>query len=403
MDTISFRIKNNFRVANWANFIPEFSKRDFSELSLKERVRSKDPKTRYLRKFILHPIKNKDNEDLYYPSVEVYEKSEPNTGRVEYDMTITIHSIPKLLFSNNFQEIGFLDREKVINSTAERLRSIGIGVSVEAISEAPLSVVHFCKNIILPKNVAFRSILSDLSKTDMGKAYDTTNDVRMQRDKNNGKVVHLRCGTREWCFYDKIDDMKQSKGKRNDKYITTYEKELISKLDLQDLEVFRYEYRLSKYQTIKSELHTLLGKKYDDKISVSDLFTDGLWKNVLTKAWKRILQRPENQLALLSFDSSLDLLLHILRETKKEKLSAHSQNKALWTYGLIQMIKDHGAKTVKNELNKVWANKDNRLLEKLNIAVGIIKDIPISQGVSYISKQLEKFEIINLTSLEKGI
>lgn len=403
MDTISFRIKNNFRVANWANFIPEFSKRDFSELSLKERIRSKDPKTRYLRKFILHPIKNKDNEDLYYPSVEVYEKSEPNTGRVEYDMTVTIHSIPKLLFSNNFQEIKFSDREKVINSTAERLRSIGIGVSVEAISEAPVSVVHFCKNIILPKNVAFRSILSDLSKTDMGKAYDTTDDVRMQRDKNNGKVVHLRCGTREWCFYDKIDDLKQPKCKRTDKYITTYEKELISRLDLQDLEVFRYEYRLNKHQTIKSELHTLLGKKYDDKISFSDLFTDGLWKNVLNKAWKRILQRPENQLALLSFDSSLDLFLHILRGAKKEKLNAHSQNKALWIYGLIQMIKDHGAKTVKNELNKVWANKDNRLLEKLNIAVEMIEDIPISQGISYISKQLERFELINLTSLEKGI
>ena len=403
MDTISFRIKNNFRVADWANFIPEFSKRNFSELSQKERIRTKDGKTRYLRKFILHPVKEKDGEDMYCPSVEVYEKSEPNTGIVEYEMTVTIHSIPKLLFSNNFQEIGFLDRERVISATTERLRAIGIGVYAETVSQAPVSVVHFCKNIILPKDIALRSILSDLSKTDMGKAYDTTDDVRMQRDKNNGKVVHLRCGSREWCFYDKIDDLKQPKGKRTDKHITTYEKELLSKLDFQNLEVFRYEYRLNKSQTLRSELHLLLGKTYSDKISVSDLFAEGLWQNVLTKAWKRILQRPENQLALISFDSSLDLLLHILRKAKNENLSAHSQNKALWTYGLIRVIKDHGAKTAKSELNRIWTNKDNRLVEKLETAVELVKDIPTSQGVSYISKQLEKFDIISLTSLEKGI
>ncbi len=402
MDTISFRIKENFRITERANFNTEFSVRNFSDLSQKERIRSKELKgNEYLRKFILHPIK--DEEDTYYPSVEVYEKADAIIGRVIYEMVITIHSIPKLLFGNNFEEIKVLDKDRIVALTTQRLAEAGIIVSGEAIKQAPVSVVHFCKNIILPKEIAIRSILSDLSRTDMGKAYDTTEDVRRQRNKNAGKVVHLFCGSREWCFYDKADDARQPKNKRADKTRTTYEKELLSSPTFENLEVFRYEYRLNKYQTIRSELYALLGKTYQDKITVADLFTDGLWKTVLARGWKNILQRPENQLALLSYTSSLDLLLHILRNAKLENPSAHSQNKALWIYGLAQAIKEHGAKTVKNELNKVWANKDNRLLEKLDIATELVRDIPVPQGISYITQQLDKFELISLTSLEKVI
>ena len=400
MDTISFRLKNNFRITSIANFIPEFSIRSFSELSQKERILSKDPKTNYLRKFILHPLVDKE---IYCPSVEVYEKANANTGTVDYEMVITIHSLPKFHLNNNFEEIKISDRNKIISLTVERLFTIGISVSEESIGQAPVSVIHFCKNIILPNNIALRSILSDLSHTDMGKAYDTTEDVHRQRDKNNGKVVHLRCGTREWCFYDKIDDLCQPKGKRVDKQKTIYEKELLSTHNFENLEVFRYEYRLNKSQTIRSELHTLLNKSYDEKITVSDLFTEGLWKSVLVKAWKQILQRPENQLALLSCDSSLDLLLHIFRKAKAENLSAHSQNKALWTYGLARAIKDYGAKTVKSELNKIWIKKDNRLTNKLGIATELVDDIPVSQGISYITEQLERFEFIDLTSFKRGI
>ncbi len=398
MDQISFRIKENFRVTERANFNTEFFVRNFSQLSPKEQSRSKQMRgNEYLRKFTLHPIK--DDEDTCYPSVEIYEKANAALGRVEYDMAVTIHSIPKMLFGNNFEEIKFSDRDKVVLLAVERLRDAGILVSGETIKQAPPSVVHFCKNIILPKEIAIRSILSDLSHTDMGKAYDTTEDVRRQRDKNNSKVVHLRCGTREWCFYDKVDDMRQP-NKRQDKVRTTYEKELVSSPSFENLEVFRYEYRLNKHQTIKSELHALLGKIYQDKITVSDLFTEGLWKAVLVRGWKNILKRPENQLALLSYTSSLDLLIHILRNAKSENSNAYSQNKALWAYGLTQAIQDHGAKLVKNELNKVWAKKDNRLVEKLDIATDLIKNIPLSQGVFYITQQLEKFEIISLASLE---
>lgn len=399
MDTLSFRIKENFRITDRANFNSEFSTRTFYDLSTKERIRSRDMKgNEYLRKFILHPI---NDEDIYFPSVEVYEKANASVGKVEYEIVITIHSVPKLIFGNNFEEIKPSDKEKFLLTLSQRLWQAGISVSEEAIRQAPPSVFHLCKNIFLPKDIPIRSVLSDLAHTDMGKAYDTTEDIHRKRDKNGSKVVHLRCGSREWCFYDKADDARQPKSKRQDKTRTSYEQELLSSPAFENLEVFRFEYRLNKVQTIKSELHGLLNKTYQDKITVEDLFTEGLWKEVLTKAWSNLIKRPENQLALLSYNNPLDLLLQILRNAKKENNNAHSQNKALITYGLAQAIKDHGAKTVKDELNKTWANKDNRLVEKLEIATELVKNIPVSQGISHISKELERFEFINLASLKE--
>lgn len=402
MDTLSFRLnQENFLITNLANFIPEFSRRSYTEISEREKNRSKNPENRYLRKFILHPIKDKE-EDIYVPNVEVYEKANSILGTVNYEAVVTVHSIPKLVFGNNFEEIQVINRENVVSLLVQRLRSIGVSTTNESINQAPVSVVHFCKNIILPRNVSIRSILSDLSHTDMGKAYDTTEDVHRQRNKNNGSVVHLRCGTREWCFYDKIDDLLQPKGKRVDKYRTAYEKELLATYDFKNLEVFRFEYRLNKGQTIRSEINTFLKRPYGERVVVFDLFTEGLWKTILVSAWKRVLQRPENQLALFSYDSSLDLLLHILSKSKSENLNAHSQNKALWVYGLIRVIKDHGAKAVKDELNKTWKNKENRLIDKLIEATNFVSGMPMPQGISYVTEQLEKFENTTMNLLEKS-
>ena len=401
MDTISFRIKENFKVTERANFNTEFSRRTFSELSENERIKSKDPKTPYLRKFVLKPPKN--DEDIHWPSVEIYEKANSALGKVEYEMVVTVHSLPKLIFGNSVQEIQANDKEKIVLRICKRLWEAGINLSEGLVKIASVSVVHFCKNIVLPKDIALRGILADLSHTDMGKAYDTTEDVRRQRDKNGSRVIHLYCGTREWCFYDKAEDARQTRGRREDKTRTIYEKDLFSSSPFQNTEIFRYEYRLNKAQTIRSELHSLLNKEYADGINFEDLFTDGLWKTVLIKSWKNILRRPENQLALLGFDDPLQLMLHIFKKAKESDTSAHSQNKALWSCALALLIKFCGAKTVKSELNRIWANKDDRLTEKLAVATDLVNNIPPSKGVLYITEELEKFELINLASLEKGL
>jgi hypothetical protein len=365
---------------------------------MKERARCANPKTPYLRKFVLHPEKT---DGLYLPQVEVYERGNAETFSLEYEAVITF-SIPKLIFENNLQEVLASDKEVVIETLASRLYQIGIKVSSRSISNAPLSVLHFCKNIFLPKDLSLRVILNELSKVDMGKAFDTTDDLRRIVDKNNSKVVHLYSNTREWVFYDKIEDLRKPRGKRMDKQRTEYEKDMPTLLGIDDAEVFRFEYRLKKAQTIRSEINSSLGKKYNEVVSFGDVFSDDLCKKIITNAWGRILSRPENQLALLNIDNPLTLLLHVIDKACKDDSGAHSQNKALWSYGLAMAIKHHGAKTIRQELERRWSSKaGERINDKLEVAASLMEDIPLFQGIAHISKELQDFRHISMDFLKK--
>ena len=400
MDTISFRINSNkFNVTNWAKITPEFSIRKYANLSAKEVDMAKSGKLPYVRHFVLHPDKI---DDLYLPKVEIFEKVDTKSLQTEYDLVITL-SLPKFLYGDNYQEIAASDRKNIIHDLSERLSRIGIIVSPYAIDGAQMSVVHFCKNIVMQTEHSVRAILTELSKVDIGKAYDTTDDIR-RKNKNNSETLHLRCGTREWSMYDKVEDLKKPRNKSEDKEKTPQEKELVEIYNLTNKEVFRYEYRLNKAQTIKSEINKLLSRPYETPVIFADLFSEELWKKVLLSSWKRITTRPENQLALISPNSRLDLLLHILQKAKQNDKNGHSQNQALWSYGLATVIQDHGAKAVRKELEKIWSDKsDCRLSKKLDIAISLCSDIPLSEGIIHVSKELEKFERITLSSLENNV
>ena len=401
MDTVQIRIydKDKFRVVTGAPFRQEFSMRDFKDLSREERLRSQDKRWPYLRNFVLHPEKK---DGLTIPKVEIYESADSTIGIVKYEMVITA-SLPKLLFENSLCEISPTDLQRVSDTMVERLSGVGIQVLPSTIATASVSVAHFCKNIILPNSISFRRLLAELARVDIGKAYDTTDDIRT-KNKNSGQVLHLYAGNREWSFYDKIEDMKRPKNKSEDKLKTEYEKELVELYGLKDTEVFRYEYRLKKTQTIKSELNAALGRPYQTPVLLTDIFSGGLWKSVLLRSWKRITDRPENQLALLGTNSKLDLLIHILKNAWNKDKSGHSQNQALWSYGLATAIKDHSAKTIRKELGRVWSSKsDERLDEKMAVAANLAQGVPFSDGIAHIGKELERFEVINLALLEKGV
>ena len=398
MDSIQFRIEESrFRTDDWALFTPEFSKRTFSQLSLHERKKAQNHRLPYLRHFVLHP----ETDERTYPKAEIFESADTETGKVKYELVIS-GSVGKILNENNIEEPSVSDRNRIADTFSSKLKTIGVYVSPFAILGASVSVVHFGKNIILPRSIALRSILADLLHTDMGKSYDTTSDTR-QKDKNNVQVVHLFSGSREWTFYDKIEDYRLPKSRRTDKKRTVYEKELISMRDFGSLELLRYEYRLNKSQTIRSEINNLLNRPYETRIIFSDLFTEGLWQKVLINSWKRIIKRPENQLALFSFDNPLQLMLHIFRKAKETDAKAHSQNKALWSCALALLIKFCGAKMVKEELNKVWANRDDRLMEKIETAAKFVQDLPVSQGITHITNELEKWTKITLDMLDNEV
>lgn len=396
MDTVIIKIygPSKFQFRNKTLFLPELSCRRYEDLSPTE-IQSRNSSRSYLRKFILHPKPS----DEYIPRVEVFETLSKESNRVIYILKITF-SAPKLLYWNSVQEVDENHSQKILLALKRSLESIGIIVEVESLENATLEAVHACKNIPLPKEMYMREILVELGRMDISKVVDITET----QIKNGGRVLNFWSGTREQCFYDKVSDSLKPKNKRSDKSRIDYEKIFIEQYKLQDREIFRYEYRLKKTQTTRSAINTLLSRKPDTSVVFKDLFTPNLLKNMVLNSWNKLIERPENQLSLFGKIDRLKLLLHILSEAKKRGEKAHSMNNAFISYGIATAILDSGVKQVRGAVYQSW-NKDHpeRLTKKIKTASDLTNGLPYSNNIAFIDSELKRFELISLTSLQKGI
>jgi hypothetical protein len=229
-------------------------------------------------------------------------------------------------------------------------------------------------------------------------------DITRTEVKNGGRVLHIYSGTVERIFYDKVADAMRPKVKRKDKGRINHERAIIERYGLQNREVFRYEYRVKKAQTVKREVNTALGREPKTFVAFKDLFTPNLCKIMILKSWHKLIQRPENQLALFGPMDNLALLLHILAQAKKLGGEGHSMNRALISYGLARAIRDHGAKEMRRAIFSIW-NTDHteRLTHKIEKAAELTRDLPYSNAIVFIDKAFEQFELITLPLLENGL
>jgi hypothetical protein len=241
---------------------------------------------------------------------------------------------------------------------------------------------------------------SGSSRQDVNKAFD----ISEKQCKKGARVLNIYSGTIDWSFYDKISDSLRPKNKRNDKSHIGHERSVIERYNLQEREVFRYEYRIKKTQTTKREINTLLGREYSTQVVFKDLFTPNLLKTLVLNSWHALIERPENQISLFSTIDKLGLFLHILSEAKKRGEKAHSMNNALISYGLATAIRDHGAKEVRGAIFDVWSNSHSeRLTKKIELSSELTKRLPYSNNITFIDTALERYELITLTSLENGV
>lgn len=396
MDTIIIKIygPNKFTFNNKYLFLPELSYRNYDALTPTEK-KTRNSSRPYLRKFILHS----NIKDEYIPNVEVFETLSKEIDKTIYIMRITF-SLPKLLYWNSIQEAVNVDAQLVVNKLKKALGLAGITFKDDAVENATVEAVHFCKNILLPKEITMRDIIEELSKIDLTKA----SDLMERRIKNNGQVLTLYSGIIEHTFYNKIADIERTKNKRSDKTNVSYEKTLVNEYSLKNTEIFRYEFRIKKTATVKSKVNKILGRDSKTPVVFNDLFSEDLSKNILIKNWSEIITKPENQLALFDEKDKTQIMLHIFEETKRKEEKAHGMNNAFTYYGIIAIIKDFGVKELKRIVEMFW-NKDHpeRLTKKIKNASDIVKNMPYKANIAYITEKIREHEIINLTSLKKGI
>jgi hypothetical protein len=392
MDTVVMKIQGprKFRVANISWFSPELNRRDFRDLSPTEKQSTR----LYLRSFRFAP----PYQDAYLPKIEVFETLNEDRDEIFYTLQATF-SVPKLLYGNSVQEVSENDLGGVVSAFRKTLSQAGIDIESRSIANARVSQAHFCKNVLLPQNIRMQEVLAELKRTDVSKAVDITET----EFKHGGQVLHIYSQSVERVFYDKVLDATRPKGKRKDKGRMEKEREVLDRYGLQHREIFRYEYRLKKNQTLKRDVNAALNRPYQTPILLKDLFEPQVCKTIVLKSWRDLIQRPENQLALLGTIDDLTLLLHIIDGARKQG-AAHSMNRALISYGLTRAIRDHGVKEVRRAVAAKW-NTDHgeRLTSKMKTAAALTAGLPYSNAIVFVATAIEQFECINPSMLENVV
>lgn len=388
MDTVIIKLFD-FKVANISLFLPELTKRHFINLSPTEKQSTR----RYLRAFRFEP----PHQDAYLPKIEVFEALNPDRDVVVYTLQATF-SVPKILYGNSVQEVCEDDLDKVISALRRSFAGAGIEISSDAIATARVSQMHLCKNVILPRDIRMQEVLAELQRTDISKAIDMT----QKEYKHGGRTLHIYSQTVERVFYDKVHDATRPKGKRKDKGRMELEREVIDRYGLGNREIFRYEYRLKKNQTVKQKVNAALGRPYPTTVQLKDLFEPSLCKTILVQSWRDLIQRPENQLALLGPRDDLTLLHHIVEGARKQG-AAHSMNRALTSYGLTRAIRDHGAKEVRKAAAGWNVNHGERLTKKMQMAAALTEGLPYSNSIAFVAAAIEQFEGITSSTLENVV
>lgn len=388
---------NRFEIKHRDWFLPELTKRKYDELSESEKKSSHKKGRHYLRKFYLKSQK----KELYVPKVDILETLDEKEKIVKYIMVLEF-SVPKLLYGNSLQETSYLDYEKVIKKLHSSLFHIGVKVRFEHLATAQVTSVHFCKNVILPKDILLQDILAELEKVDVSKAFDVTKkEDNMKEIKNGSQILHLYSNTLESVFYDKVIDCYRPKNKRKDKGNIDYEREIIDEFNLYDTEVFRYEYRIKKTQTVKREINKALDRDKKSFAVFKDLFNKNLDRSILLNSWRHIIERPENQLVLIGKKEEHKILQKVFT-VSKDKSSVHSINRALIYYGIISIARKYGVKKLRKIVAQHSAKSHpERLTNKIKEAEECTQGLSYSNGLAFIDKELEEYKLITRSVLSK--
>ena len=124
-------------------------------------------------------------------------------------------SLPKLLYKNNFDELEEKDFETIITRLSEILfNQMGVAIPESNLRNAPVSVVHYSKNIPLTNYTTPSMILHEIEKINLSSRLD----LSKTKFQNSGHALYHHTNDFELVFYDKIKDLEQAKkisGKRS--------------------------------------------------------------------------------------------------------------------------------------------------------------------------------------------
>ncbi|HEX4068537.1 MAG TPA: hypothetical protein VHX42_00405 [Candidatus Babeliales bacterium] len=186
-------------------------------------------------------------------------------------------SLPKLLFGNNFQELTQKQFPDLIQKLCTVLHAMGIATDHETLAHAPISTIHFSKNIPLTDGSIPYHCISKIEQANIKLSLD----INQTDYRNKGHSYKWHSNSYELVFYDKIRDLEYAK--KSDK--RSLEKDNTIQLHLYDalynkkmFEILRMEARLNNRKKIQQILKTLDIKA---QLTFKELFKTNIARKVL--------------------------------------------------------------------------------------------------------------------------
>jgi hypothetical protein len=225
--------------------------------------------------FVQNPTKSELLRGVYKPRLTITNRF--NTfGRSEWTLSIEL-SLPKLLYRNNFDELSDNDFPEVIELLQSRLKEMGVKIFTAILEKAPVSSVHYSKNIPLTDGSTPHYYISKIKDANVPLLLD----VNESSYQNDGCGFKWHANSYEVAFYDKIHDL--GKAKISDK--RAFENDNSLQLDLfeafqerKQFEVLRMEVRLNNRQKTR-KLFKTLGIRAE--LNFSEVFSTGISRKVL--------------------------------------------------------------------------------------------------------------------------
>lgn len=199
-----------------------------------------------------------------------------HTGRREASLKIEL-SLPKLLFGNNFDELTESDFAPAVALLKSRLKEMGVMVWEHFLLNAPVSAIHYSKNIPLTDGTTPHFLIGKIKQANVSLALD----VNQTDYRNDGHSYKWHSNSYEVAFYDKLKDLEMA----NKSEKRAIEKDNAIQLNLFEtfkerkrLEVMRMEVRLNKRQKI-GQLFRTLG--IQSELTLKNLFSQTIAQQVL--------------------------------------------------------------------------------------------------------------------------
>ena len=291
-------------------------------------------------------------------------------------------SLPKLLFGNNVDELSYKDFSVIIKKLVIVLREMGIETTSDALCQAPISTIHYAKNIPLTDGSTPYHFINKIKEANI----KISLDINRTDYRNDGHSYKWHCNSYEVVFYDKIQDL--DKAKISSKRAIDKDSALHYSLfplfrERKKFEILRMEVRLNKRQKIK-QLFMKLGIKTD--LTFKKLFKPAIAKKVLLHYLDELeARRPPLLDYKLSSDKALlaDLVLN------NPQLSP---TKILQLFGLKQALNSMSPRALRMMFAKYSQRSWYKLMNDANKVV--LPNIPNSLDV--IRKQLVVFKALRL-------